>query len=261
MAVRSGIAYCAQQPWIRNESLRDNILFGDELDLDWYNTVLNACGLGPDLEQLPYGDQTEIGERGVTISGGQKQRVALARAVYQRSCSLVILDDVFSALDAHTSSHIVSALFKGPQALLRNRAVLMASHHTSCAPEAQRILLLGSVSVQQLKPTKSDIVTRFSWQGKVQCIVGCSTVAHSSYPLETKHEERCQDYCSLQPECVVGCNQRPEGCFSAAVAVLTALRGRLAGAPQASRAAFDPWSCSTAATGPMTTDDLTFPSR
>ena len=143
LAVRGGVAYCAQQPWIRNVSLMDNILFGEELDDEWYNKVLDACALGPDLKQLPHGDQTEIGERGVTISGGQKQRVALARAVYQRACSMVILDDVFSALDAHTSSHIVRALFQGPQALLRDRAVLLASHLTACAGEAQRVLLLG----------------------------------------------------------------------------------------------------------------------
>ncbi|CAE7573137.1 ABCC1 [Symbiodinium natans] len=151
LAVRGGVAYCAQQPWIRNVSLMDNILFGEELDDEWYNKVLDACALGPDLKQLPHGDQTEIGERGVTISGGQKQRVALARAVYQRACSMVILDDVFSALDAHTSSHIVRALFQGPQALLRDRAVLLASHLTACAGEAQRVLLLGQkdVSTQQ----------------------------------------------------------------------------------------------------------------
>ncbi|CAE7559216.1 ABCC2 [Symbiodinium sp. CCMP2592] len=143
LSVSDGIAYCAQQPWIRNETLMDNILFGEELDTEWYDQVLAACGLGPDLKQLPYGDQTEIGERGVTISGGQKQRVALARAVYQRKCSMVILDDVFSALDAHTSSHIIKALFHGQKGLLRDRAVLLASHQTACALQAQRVLLLG----------------------------------------------------------------------------------------------------------------------
>ncbi|CAE7526422.1 Abcc2 [Symbiodinium sp. KB8] len=143
LSVSHGIAYCAQQPWIRNETLMENILFGEELDSEWYDQVLAACGLGPDLKQLPYGDQTEIGERGVTISGGQKQRVALARAVYQRKCSMVILDDVFSALDAHTSSHIIKALFHGQKGLLRDRAVLLASHQTACALQAQRVLLLG----------------------------------------------------------------------------------------------------------------------
>ena len=126
----------------------ENILFGEELDSEWYDQVLAACGLGPDLKQLPYGDQTEIGERGVTISGGQKQRVALARAVYQRKCSMVILDDVFSALDAHTSSHIIKALFHGQKGLLRDRAVLLASHQTACALQAQRVLLLGLAGVK-----------------------------------------------------------------------------------------------------------------
>lgn len=114
------MAYCAQQAWIRNESLRDNVLFGEDMDVepwrsstyakreseDWYSQVLEACGLATDLQQLAHGDMTEIGERGITLSGGQKQRVALARAVYSR-CSLLLLDDVFSALDAHTSRHIL----------------------------------------------------------------------------------------------------------------------------------------------------------
>ncbi|CAK9072989.1 unnamed protein product [Durusdinium trenchii] len=143
LACRGRIAYCSQQAWIRNESMRENILFGEAMDTEWYTTVLEACGLATDLKQLAHGDLTEIGERGITLSGGQKQRVALARAVYNRKCSLLLLDDVFSALDAHTSRHILQALL-GPEGLLRDRAVVMASHSTACAERAQKVLLLGT---------------------------------------------------------------------------------------------------------------------
>ncbi|CAJ1441480.1 unnamed protein product [Effrenium voratum] len=142
VAVRGKIAYCAQQPWIRNESLRDNVLFGEEMDMEWYLQVLDACGLGPDLKQLPAQDFTEIGERGVTLSGGQKQRVALARAVYQR-CPLMLLDDVFSALDAQTSRHILQALL-GETGLLKHQAIILASHSTALAEVANQVLLLGT---------------------------------------------------------------------------------------------------------------------
>lgn len=164
-AVRGRIAYCSQQPWIRNESLRENVLFGEAMDMDWYTQVLDACGLAMDLQQLSHGDLTEIGERGITLSGGQKQRVALARAVYHRNCSLVLLDDVLSALDAHTSRHILQALI-GPSGLLRDRAVLLASHNTAAAERAQRVLLLGSTEgpSDAEKTTESSLLFDGPWQ-------------------------------------------------------------------------------------------------
>lgn len=71
-----------QDPWIQNATVRENILMGRELDKVWYDSVISACALGPDLEMLVAGDETEIGEKGVNLSGGQKHRVALARACY-----------------------------------------------------------------------------------------------------------------------------------------------------------------------------------
>ena len=79
------ISYVAQQAWIQNMSVKDNILFGKDMDQEKYDTVVEACALASDLEILPSGDLTEIGENGVNLSGGQKQRVALARAAYRFS--------------------------------------------------------------------------------------------------------------------------------------------------------------------------------
>lgn len=98
-------AYVAQTSWIQNETIQENILFGLPMNREKYKEVIRVCCLGKDLEMMEFGDQTEIGERGINLSGGQKQRIQLARAVYQDS-DIYLLDDVFSAVDAHTGSEI-----------------------------------------------------------------------------------------------------------------------------------------------------------
>ncbi|KAJ2397232.1 hypothetical protein GGI23_003613, partial [Coemansia sp. RSA 2559] len=105
LAIRD-IAYVAQEAWLRNATIRENILFGEEYNRERYEEVLRVCALKPDLRILIAGDMTEIGERGVTLSGGQKQRVALARAVYS-SRRILLIDDCLSAVDAHTAKHIL----------------------------------------------------------------------------------------------------------------------------------------------------------
>lgn len=91
------ISYAAQTPWLRHQSIRENILFGYPFDAARYGAVLDACALRTDLGMLEDGDETEIGARGVSLSGGQKARVALARAVYART-KYVLLDDPLSAV-------------------------------------------------------------------------------------------------------------------------------------------------------------------
>lgn len=93
------VAYVPQQAWIQNATLQDNILFGRTLDKRYYDEVVKACALEPDLAMLPGGDQTEIGEKGINLSGGQKQRVALARAVYS-GADIYLFDDPLSAVDS-----------------------------------------------------------------------------------------------------------------------------------------------------------------
>ena len=103
-------AYVAQSPWIQSGKIQDNILFGKEMDREKYEKVLEACSLIKDLEVLPFGDQTIVGEKGINLSGGQKQRVQIARALYQ-DADIYLFDDPFSAVDAHTGSHIFKVLF------------------------------------------------------------------------------------------------------------------------------------------------------
>ncbi|THU84317.1 multidrug resistance-associated ABC transporter [Dendrothele bispora CBS 962.96] len=120
------ISYAAQSPWLRHQSIKDNILFGYPYDEARYQAVVEACALRPDLDMLEDGDETEIGARGVSLSGGQKARVALARAVYART-KYVLLDDPLSAVDSHTARYLYEKLLLGP--LLANRTVVLVTHH------------------------------------------------------------------------------------------------------------------------------------
>ncbi|KAL1738950.1 P-loop containing nucleoside triphosphate hydrolase protein, partial [Schizophyllum fasciatum] len=119
-------AYVPQVAWLRNASIKDNILFSLPYDMVRYNAVLEACALTADLDILEDGDEAEIGERGVNLSGGQKARVSLARAVYSRA-EILLLDDILSAVDAHTVHHLFNKCLRGP--LMKDRTVVLVSHH------------------------------------------------------------------------------------------------------------------------------------
>ncbi|XP_066291270.1 multidrug resistance-associated protein 1-like isoform X6 [Branchiostoma lanceolatum] len=140
VAVRGSTAYVPQQAWIQNATLRDNILFGKHLNNCQYKEVLEACALGPDLEMLPGGDLTEIGEKGINLSGGQKQRVSLARAVYSDS-SVYYLDDPLSAVDSHVGKHIFDLVI-GPNGILKGKTRLLVTHGISFLPQCDQIMVL-----------------------------------------------------------------------------------------------------------------------
>uniref|UniRef100_A0A8B9RNF7 Multidrug resistance-associated protein 1 n=1 Tax=Astyanax mexicanus TaxID=7994 RepID=A0A8B9RNF7_ASTMX len=140
VSIKGSVAYVPQQAWIQNATLRENIMFGQEKKESWYQKVLEACALLPDLEILPGGDTTEIGEKGVNLSGGQKQRVSLARAVYC-DCSVYLLDDPLSAVDAHVGKHIFEKVI-GPQGVLQGRTRVLVTHGLSFLPQADLILVM-----------------------------------------------------------------------------------------------------------------------
>uniref|UniRef100_A0A9J8CDF7 ABC-type glutathione-S-conjugate transporter n=1 Tax=Cyprinus carpio carpio TaxID=630221 RepID=A0A9J8CDF7_CYPCA len=146
VSVKGSVAYVPQQAWIQNASLQDNILFGREKKESWYQRVLEACALLPDLDNLPAGDTTEIGEKGLNLSGGQKQRVSLARAVY-RKADVYLLDDPLSAVDAHVGQHIFNKVI-GPRGILRDKTRILVTHGMSFLPQADLILVLvdGEIS-------------------------------------------------------------------------------------------------------------------
>nr|XP_011463945.1 PREDICTED: ABC transporter C family member 10-like isoform X2 [Fragaria vesca subsp. vesca] len=122
--VHGKIAYVSQSAWIQTGSIQENILFGSTMDRVRYQETLNKCSLVKDLEVLPFGDLTQIGERGVNLSGGQKQRIQLARALYQNA-DIYLLDDPFSAVDAHTASSLFNDYVMGA---LAKKTVLLVTH-------------------------------------------------------------------------------------------------------------------------------------
>uniref|UniRef100_A0A8C8CAB1 ABC-type glutathione-S-conjugate transporter n=1 Tax=Oncorhynchus tshawytscha TaxID=74940 RepID=A0A8C8CAB1_ONCTS len=140
VSIKGSVAYVPQQAWIQNATVQDNVMFGREKQKTWYQRVLDACALLPDLEILPAGDSTEIGEKGLNLSGGQKQRVSLARAVY-RKADVYLLDDPLSAVDAHVGQHIFDKVI-GPKGVLRDKTRVLVTHGMSFLPQADLILVL-----------------------------------------------------------------------------------------------------------------------
>ncbi|KAI5097098.1 multidrug resistance-associated protein 1-like isoform X2, partial [Silurus meridionalis] len=147
LTVKGSVAYVPQQAWIQNATLKENIVFGQQMKESCYQKVLEACALLPDLEILPGGDETEIGEKGLNLSGGQKQRVSLARAVYRNS-DVYLLDDPLSAVDTHVGQHIFDKVI-GPKGVLKNRTRVLVTHGLSFLNQADLILVMEDGQVTE----------------------------------------------------------------------------------------------------------------
>uniref|UniRef100_A0A8C2BR81 ATP-binding cassette, sub-family C (CFTR/MRP), member 12 n=1 Tax=Cyprinus carpio TaxID=7962 RepID=A0A8C2BR81_CYPCA len=139
------LAYVSQQAWIFHGTVKDNILMGEPFDQTRYARVIHACSLKPDLAILPYGDQTEIGERGINLSGGQKQRVSLARAVYSNR-DIFLLDDPLSAVDAHVGKHIFEECIKKE---LKGKSVILVTHQLQYLEFCDQVLLLDNGEIKE----------------------------------------------------------------------------------------------------------------
>nr|XP_046232338.1 ATP-binding cassette sub-family C member 3 isoform X2 [Scatophagus argus] len=148
VSIRGSVAYVPQQAWIQNATLRDNILFGRPYNEQKYCCVLEACALTPDLEVLPGGDMTEIGEKGINLSGGQRQRVSLARALYS-DADVYLLDDPLSAVDAHVAKHIFDNLI-GPEGVLKGKTRILVTHGISFLPQVDNIMVLVEGRVSEM---------------------------------------------------------------------------------------------------------------
>ncbi|GLA03501.1 hypothetical protein AnigIFM60653_003134 [Aspergillus niger] len=136
------VAYCAQEAWLVNATVKDNIVFASPFDQRRYNAVIKACALERDLAILDAGDQTLVGEKGISLSGGQKQRISLARAVYSRARHL-LLDDCLSAVDSHTAKHIFRQALTGP--LMMNRTCVLVTHNVALTVfEAAHVIALDN---------------------------------------------------------------------------------------------------------------------
>ncbi|KAJ7198849.1 P-loop containing nucleoside triphosphate hydrolase protein, partial [Mycena pura] len=125
---KKGVSFAAQESWVLNDTIKNNILFNAPMHAERYKKVIHQCGLERDLELFDAGDETEVGEKGVTLSGGQKARVTLARAIYSDS-QIVLLDDILAALDVHTAKWVVEKCFQG--SLIENRTVILVTHNVA----------------------------------------------------------------------------------------------------------------------------------
>ncbi|WVN85580.1 uncharacterized protein L203_100729 [Cryptococcus depauperatus CBS 7841] len=138
--VRGNVAYFSQSSWILSATVKDNITFGHRFDKHFYEQVLDACALKPDMTVLSQGDMTEVGEKGVSLSGGQKARICLARAVYARA-DIYLLDDPLAAVDSHVGRHIFDNVI-GPKGLLAGKARIFCTNAVTFLPQVDDIIML-----------------------------------------------------------------------------------------------------------------------
>ncbi|XP_039392197.1 ATP-binding cassette sub-family C member 8 isoform X3 [Mauremys reevesii] len=151
---RGSVAYASQKPWLLNATVEENIIFESPFNKQRYKAVIDACSLQPDIDILPHGDQTQIGERGINLSGGQRQRISVARALYQQT-NVVFLDDPFSALDIHLSDHLMQ---EGILKMLREdkRTIILVTHKLQYLPHADWIIAMKDGTIQR-EGTLKDI--------------------------------------------------------------------------------------------------------
>lgn len=143
MKCYGSIAYCPQLPWVFSGTVRENITFGKPFDNVRYQTIVNACSLQKDFQQLPKGDLTNIGQRGVCLSGGQRARTCLARTLYTNA-DIILLDDPFSAVDARVANHLFSECIQG---LLSEKCRVLVTHHHEFLTRADEIFVLSDGKV------------------------------------------------------------------------------------------------------------------
>ncbi|KAA8641843.1 hypothetical protein EYZ11_011255 [Aspergillus tanneri] len=161
VVVRGRIAYVAQAAWVMNASVRENIVFGHKWDPEFYELTVEACALLDDFKTLPDGDQTEVGERGISLSGGQKARLTLARAVYARA-DVYLLDDVLSAVDQHVGRHLINKVL-GRNGILSSKTRILATNAIPVLKEADFIGLLRNKTLiekgtyEQLLAMKGEV--------------------------------------------------------------------------------------------------------
>ncbi|XP_036922201.1 ATP-binding cassette sub-family C member 11 [Sturnira hondurensis] len=164
VGVHGSLAYVPQQAWILSGSIRDNILMGRKFEEAWYLKVIHVCSLNHDLDILPFGDMTEIGERGLNLSGGQRQRVSLACAVYSDH-DIYLLDDPLSAVDAHVGQHIFEQCIKK---MLRGKTVVLVTHQLQFLQFCDQVILLEDGAISE-KGIHSELIQK---QGQYAHLIG-----------------------------------------------------------------------------------------
>jgi ABC-type multidrug transport system fused ATPase/permease subunit len=190
VSLASHPAFSPQSAWMQDASVKENILFGERFDSAWYATVVDACALRDDFANLIAGDDTIVGEKGITLSGGQKQRINIARAVYSRR-DIVLMDDPLSAVDAHVGKRIMDEAICG---LLRDKCRILATHQLHTLARADKIIWMMAGQIHKMGTLKELMATDPGFQELMA--------------TELKDQDHQQDD-QLKPE--VGVGQQPGG--------------------------------------------------
>ncbi|XP_022745998.1 putative ABC transporter C family member 15 isoform X1 [Durio zibethinus] len=178
-------AYVPQSPWILTGNIRENILFGNPYDNNRYERTVKACALIKDFKLFSRGDLTEIGERGINMSGGQKQRIQIARAVYQ-DADIYLLDDPFSAVDAHTGTQLFEDCLMG---ILKDKTILYVTHQVEFLPAADIILVMQNGRIAQAGTFEELLKQNIGFE----VLVGAHSKALQSVLTVRNSSRTCQD--------------------------------------------------------------------
>ncbi|GLA29667.1 hypothetical protein AnigIFM63604_009087 [Aspergillus niger] len=147
------VAYVAQEPCLKDGTIRDNILYGLPFQQERYRRVLFACSLDSDINSLVLKDDTQMDDQGSNLSGGQKWRISLARALYS-DAEIIVLDDIFSSIDSHTAQHLYQYALTG--SLAEGRTRILATYHLElCLPRAEYVVALDANGLQYAGPRQN----------------------------------------------------------------------------------------------------------
>ncbi|KAI5953221.1 hypothetical protein KGF54_002592 [Candida jiufengensis] len=185
--VNGSIAYCAQQPWIQNATVKENILFGHKFDEKFYIKVIKSCQLSPDLKILPDGDETVVGEKGISLSGGQKARISLARAVYSQA-DIYLLDDVLSAVDAHVGKKIIKEVLSS-KGMLGNKTTILATNAINVLRNSNEIVLLQDGKISE----RGNFAEVMSIDGNLSKLINEHSHDYDDDEKEGEEEEEEED--------------------------------------------------------------------
>lgn len=195
-APRAGfVSYAAQTPWVVNDTLRGNVLFGREFDQARYDTIVEACALVDDLAVLPAGDLTEIGEKGINLSGGQKARVSLARALYSTDTKVLLMDDPLSAVDSHVGEHLFSQAIAGD--IAKGLTRILVTHHVHFLARCDKVIVMKKGRIAHEGSYEQLIAQGVDFQGAVDV---SKLQGDTSTPVEDKIDAKEKDIAIAKPE-------------------------------------------------------------
>ncbi|CAI5454874.1 unnamed protein product [Caenorhabditis angaria] len=181
------LSYVPQQPWMQNNTLKQNITFGKQYDEYFYSRVLDACALHRDLQMLPLGDMTEIGEKGINLSGGQKARISLARAVYQNH-DIYLMDDPMSAVDAHVGAQLFNSVI-GPEGMLRNKTRVLVTNQLSFLERSDLIIVMKDGKVEY-EGSYTELMQQGAFE---QLLLECEKEDQERREAEASDDDSCSE--------------------------------------------------------------------